>query len=47
MKGKELIREPEREKMKRLAAYEMDYVIEAIDSPIMLANLKRFFSKKK
>jgi len=45
--AKEIIRGPEREKLKQLCAYEMDLVIDSIDRPQVRLNIEQFFSKKK
>ncbi|CAL8125617.1 unnamed protein product [Orchesella dallaii] len=45
LKAKELIRGPEREKLKQLCTYEMDLVIDSIDSPHVRSNIEKFFAK--
>ncbi|ODM96736.1 Enoyl-CoA delta isomerase 2, mitochondrial [Orchesella cincta] len=47
LQAKELIRAPEREKLKQICAYEMDLVIDSIDSPHVRSNIDNFFARKK
>ncbi|CAL8125615.1 unnamed protein product [Orchesella dallaii] len=46
MKAKELIRAPEREKLRQLATYELNVVNTCIDTPYFKANLANFFANK-